>query len=332
MSERFNLVSEVAFDGDAPRPIHILRVGEFTANSGRTFAFTPEHLAAIVQNFQAGRRKKPPITERHDFGRAVGRITRVWTDEAGANLYAQPTWNKAGSQLLADEVYDGFSCELDGLDAQPFLIGGSLTNYPAVDGLQAVTLEAPIAAGGPRVDTQPPTQENTRMSEEVLTTPPVLPPADMSAEVQAAFAQMRSDYERQLLQMVETERANFQRQLEADRTASQIAQFAQHITTPTIQRQHALPLEADAVTAFLSSLSASQRDDAKKLFSRILDAGLVSFEEIGSSAEGGAEPSAKERFEAAVAAKVATGMSRFNAITAIGKEQPALYAEYRGGK
>lgn len=124
------------------RPIHMLRPGTFTGQSGMATTFTPEDITGIVAAFQAGRRPKPPITEGHDFGRAVGRVHEVWSDQAG-NLYGRPRWNTSGKQLLTDEVYDGFSIELDRADTGWVMIGGSLTNYPAVSGLLPVTLEAP---------------------------------------------------------------------------------------------------------------------------------------------------------------------------------------------
>lgn len=137
-----NLISEALLNEDgSARPIHILRTGTFTGSTGVPFTFEPSHLQEIVQHFQEGRRKRPPVTERHDWGRAVGRLERVWMH--ADSLYALPKWNPTGRQLLADEVYDGFSCEIETTDAGLVLIGGSLTNYPAVDGLEPVTLTAP---------------------------------------------------------------------------------------------------------------------------------------------------------------------------------------------
>jgi hypothetical protein len=51
--------------------------------------------------------------------------------------------------------------------------------------------------------------------------------------------------------------------------------------------------------------------------------------ENGAAGEGAAEASAKERFDGAVSAKVAGGMSRYAAMQAVQKEQPALYAAYQ---
>jgi hypothetical protein len=327
---QLNIISEVALSADgAARPIHILRTGTFTSGNGFTFTFERDHLETIVSNFTAGKRRRPPITERHDYGRAVGRLERVWCE--GDNLYAQPKWNKAGVDLLANEVYDGFSCEVSGMGESPTLIGGSLTNYPAVDGLQTVTLEAPAlhAAGGPRADMQPHTQEIPHMAEETPIMPAPAQLADASAEVQAVVSQMRAQFDAERALVLEQARAEFQRQLQAEREQYALVTYAQHVTTATFQRQHALPIEADALTAFLAGLSTAQRETAQGLFNRILDAGLVSFEEIGNGSDAPEAPSVAAQFEAAVQAKVAGGMSRYAAIQAIGKEKPELYTAYR---
>lgn len=344
---RPNLISEVAFSADGVgRPIHIFRTGTYTDMLGQTTSFDSSDIQAILANFQAGKRKRPPITERHDWGRAVGRIASVWADAAQENLYAQPNWNSAGRALLTEEVYDGFSCELDKVETGWTLIGGSLTNYPAVDGLEPVTLEAP---GGARE----PTQESIPMSED--TTPPEVivppaqvdatpsPPPDIGAILSAAIQggqfteAMTERFTAMFTQQMQSQIAYAQQQAEAAaarkiaefQAQQQIQQYAQHATTPTLQRQYALPVEASAMTTFLFGLSPAQQSQARALFDRILDAGLVSFEEIGSAGDAGDEPTAKERFEAAVLTKVSAGMSRLAAMQAVGKEKPELYEEYQ---
>lgn len=139
---RLNVISEVALEGGEARPIHMFRPGTFTDMTGRETTFSQEDVTSIVTRFAAHPRRKPPITERHDFGRAIGRLQKVWSDPAG-NLYGLPKWNSDGKTLLENEVYDGFSCELDREGDGWALIGGSLTNYPAVGGLEPVTLAAP---------------------------------------------------------------------------------------------------------------------------------------------------------------------------------------------
>lgn len=167
--------------------------------------------------------------------------------------------------------------------------------------------------------------------------PPALPPlqpptfnaADpaVAAQVNAVVAQMTAQFEAQRQIVLEQAQAQFQRQLAEMQAQQTIQTYAQHITTPTMQRQHALPLEASAVVSFLSGLNATQRTSAQGLFDRILDAGLVSFEEIGSSGEGGERDVAAE-WHAAVQAKVALGMAQSSAIEAVKRENVALYDAY----
>ena len=95
--------------------------------------------------------------------------------------------------------------------------------------------------------------------------PPIQPPtfnaADpaVAAQVNAVVAQMTAQFEQQRQIVLEQAQAQFQRQLAEMQAQQTIQTYAQHITTPTMQRQHALPLEASAVASFLSGLNATQR-------------------------------------------------------------------------
>lgn len=130
---------------------------------------------------------------------------------------------------------------------------------------------------------------------------------------------------REALLLQEAE-ARFERRMQELQAKQQVESYAQHITTPTLTRQHALPGQASAYSSFLLSLGATQRTAAMGLFDAILATGLVSFEELGSAGEGKGEASPKDQYEAAVNAKVALGMGKLDAIKAVAKEQPALFA------
>jgi hypothetical protein len=361
-----SILSDVALGTpDSPRPIHMLRPGTFTDMYGREHTFTADDLQGISTRYTG--RRKAPVTESHDFKRAVGRLQRLWTDEAG-NLYGQPAWNKHGRALLEDEVYDAFSSEVSRDDTGWYCVGGSLTNYPAVSDLQ------PVALSVPPIDDPIPTEADTVSSDTSLAlsqeeqampdvaetqappqeqappvspTPPTPPPA-ASPDLVAMFAQMIGDSQQHGVEQLRTmyqqhlqsQMAEMQRQAQ-DAAARQIAQFqaeqritalAQHMTNPTLQRQHALPLEADRLSKFLIGLSQDQRTEATAIFERILTAGLVSFEEIG--ARGGDEnaPDPIEQYEAAVAAKIKGGMARTTAVSAVLLEQPTLASAYQAAR
>ncbi len=175
------------------------------------------------------------------------------------------------------------------------------------------------------------------LSEVQASEAPALPPIQVptftasdpavTAQVNAVVQQMTAQFEQQRQIVLEQAQAQFQRQMAEMQAQQQISTYAQHATTATMQRQHGIPFEASAITSFLSSLKVAQGATAQGLFDRILDAGLVSFEEIGS--EGGDDPrAAVERWDAAILAKVGGGMARSAAITAVMKEQPELYREY----
>lgn len=163
--------------------------------------------------------------------------------------------------------------------------------------------------------------------------PPIVPPIDSAAaqaQVSAYVAQLRAQYEEERKHLLAEAQAQFQREIAEMRAQQAITAYAQDVTTPTLQRQHALPFEASRLVTFLTGLNATQRTEAQSLFSHILDAGLVSFEELGSSAEGDQpELTAQEEFDSAVLAKMSTGLSRLQAIEAVRREKPQLYDAYR---
>lgn len=207
--------------------------------------------------------------------------------------------------------------------------------------ITSLSFPTPSAAGGLRADTQPIVQQETPiMSEETIQRPELPSDAGEQALTQA-LAGMDEQMTARQLEMLQTQwtaleqRANaraeerFNRWQAEQKQRQDVSTYVQHVISATLNRPYALPVEATALESFLLSLNADQRTGAQTLFNRILDAGLVSFEEIGSAAEGGDGPSAKERFDAAVLAKVGTGMTRLAAMEAVGKEQPKLYEEYQ---
>ncbi len=343
---RLAVFSEVKLDSQGnARPIHMLRTGTFTDSSGKSCTFGPEHIKSIVANY--AKRPNPPITESHDWGRAVGRTTQLYADASGENLYGLPKWNAAGKQMLVDGVYDGYSCELDPDGNGGFVkIGGSLTNYPAVKGLQPVTLSAP------EIDdplTQP---KETLMPEEktnqvdpvvppVAPTPPPAAPAQppvalaapsdspiFQAQMQAALSQMQAQYEAQAQRALESAQLQFERWKSEQAAQQEIAQFAQHVTSATLQRPYALPLDADRVSKFMASIPAEARKEARAIFEQVLSAGLVSFEELGSQGAGMEEVNPIQAYENALAAEIKLSGVRSQAITNLMRKQPDVVAAY----
>ncbi len=363
---RLNIVSEVALEGGQPRPIHMFRPGTFTDMNGRETSFSQEDVTTIVSRFS--KRRKLPITERHDFGQAIGRLQDVWADADG-NLFGLPKWNAKGRTLLEEEIYDGFSCELDKEGDGWTLIGGSLTNYPAVGGPSPVTLAAPPITEAPtmaileaasveaapvdtptdlpipappapvpaRSDTPPiqPTQGALPMSDTPVaelaapaSLPPITDPA-LQSRLDALLAQREATYEQQQRSFEARVNAEFERRLLETEQRNAIRAFAQSRTMTTADQPYAIPGTSSELEQLLLETPAQVRGKWQALLTRICTAGAVSFDEIGSSGDGGADT---DRWTILVNAKVATGLSRVQAIQAVGREHPDLYAAQSSAK
>lgn len=330
----------------ADKPIHALRTGTFTDGMGRETTFTADDMAGMAERLNAGaERRRPPINEGHDMGRAVGRMLRGYARHKNNHLYIEPKWNGEGRRLLSDEVYDSFSIEItpapkDGLPGAWQIVGGALTNYPAVDGLSPLSLAAPPAGAVPTL-ILPPVEEPpmTDTLETQAVAPPLeLPPLpQMSDAMQqqqiqaystAIEAQMRQQFEAIQRQAEQAAQARFERWQAEQQEANAIRAFAQHVTTPTIDRRHALPFSADQIAAALLALPAANRPAVRELLDGVLQHGLVPFERVGTGGEGQEERNVAEEWSAALFAKTQQGMSRSAAIEALRREQPALFAAY----
>jgi signal peptide peptidase SppA len=159
---------------------------------------------------------------------------------------------------------------------------------------------------------------------------------EAQAQLRAYAAEMRTQFseerKRLLAEAQEQVRREIAIEIAEERAQQAITRYAQDVTTATLHRSYALPLDTERLVKHLTSLNASQRTEAQALFDHILTAGLINFEEIGSSAEAEIERSAIERYEEAVNAKVAGGMTRYAAISAIRADKPDLVEEYNAAK
>lgn len=170
--------------------------------------------------------------------------------------------------------------------------------------------------------------------------PPPVNDAVVNAQVQAYVSQLQKQYEAAQQSAMERAQMEFERKLAEMQARQQIESYAQHVTTPTLSRQHALPGEAGLYSAFLMSLNGDQRKAATGIFDTILASGLVSFEEIGSGQAGDSRSDHEavlDRAEKIKAEKVQSGMSASAALTAainaVGKDAyNAARAATKGGK
>lgn len=367
MPIQLNVISEVALEAGQPRPIHMFRPGTFTDMNGNTTSFTLDDVATIVSRFS--KRRKLPITERHDFGKAVGRIQDVWADTEG-NLFGLPKWNTEGRALLENEIYDGFSCELDRDGVGWALIGGSLTNYPAVGDLEPVVLSAPpmrpiepvsppsdsnmpvalqeetqvvLATAPPapvpaRTHTTPEPQQGVIPMSEPTTVelaapvpPPIITDPSVQAQVDAFLAQHAAQMEQQKRQLEAQVKADFERKMLEAEQRNAIHAFARSATITTADQPYALSTSPAELAQLLLETPSIVRGKWMTLIGRVVRGdGVLSFDEIGSSNDGGEHA---DRWSILVNAKVAAGLSRVEAIRAVGREYPDLYAaQQKGGR
>lgn len=199
---------------------------------------------------------------------------------------------------------------------------------------------ASIPARVPSIDRTQPLKEN-RMSEDTARTPesaPALPAvndAAMQAQISAYVGQMEANFKAQQDAAFARAQSEFERRIAEMEQRRAIESYAQHITTPTLSRPYGVPGHADEWVSLLAATPAAIRPQWQAKLDAILSSGLVSFEEIGSSAEGAESRDATTEWNAAVTAKVAQGMGRAAAIQAVAKERPELYAAQssrKGGK
>jgi len=143
--------------------------------------------------------------------------------------------------------------------------------------------------------------------------------AQMEAYIRGMEARARAAQEATFAQMS----AEFERRIRETEQRSSIEQFARAKTVTTTDQPWAVPASAEELTQLLLETPAQVRGKWQTLLNRITTAGLLTFDEIGSSGAGAEQI---DQFNAIVDAKVGAGMKRTEAITSTAREHPALYA------
>lgn len=149
--------------------------------------------------------------------------------------------------------------------------------------------------------------------------------AAMQRQLEAQYKQLAQQAEQQALE-------RFARwQAEQEQSAA-VRAFAQHVTTPTIDRRYALPFSSDQIVAVMTALPPANRAAVRELLEGVLTSGLVPFERLGADGDGEEDRDPREEYEALVLAKMDKGLSRFEAIRAVNRERPALYQAQQSEK
>jgi len=157
---------------------------------------------------------------------------------------------------------------------------------------------------------------------------PITDPA-LQSRLDALLAQREASLEQQQRSFEARVNAEFERRLLETEQRNAIRAFAQSRTMTTPDQPYAIPGTSSELEALLLETPAQVRGKWQALLTRICVAGAVSFDEIGSSGEGSGDT---DRWSILVNAKVAAGMSRVQAIQAVGREHPDLYAAQSSAK
>lgn len=153
--------------------------------------------------------------------------------------------------------------------------------------------------------------------------------AAYAAQIQAQF---RAQHETVLRQAQEQALAQFER-WKAEQAAQQaILTFAQHVTTATIDRPHALAYTSEQVAAILTGLSGEKRQAVQQFMTDVVEGkALIAFDALGGQGEGrddDAPDAIRARWSKAIADHTARGLSQSAAIVAVRRDDPGLYEAY----
>jgi len=150
-------------------------------------------------------------------------------------------------------------------------------------------------------------------------------------EIRRIVKKHKPDYIVPEIEAIRTEaRLEMQREVARYQREQKLTAWAQDATSPRMDRPKALPVEPQTLTSFVLALDALSTDltaQFQGIIGRILTNDLIDFSEAGS--EGGAETQdVAAQWQAAIAAKRASGLNASAAIDAVRREQPDLYRAY----
>jgi len=139
-------LEEINDDGSV-KDIQILKVGSFEHPQYGRIDITPDDLEAFKRSFDEKVRKIAlAINYDHTKTVAAGWISDLSIQNEGTELWATPDWTDSGLKQVKGKEYRYFSAELawkykdaeTGATHERVLLGGALTNYPFIKGMQVI--------------------------------------------------------------------------------------------------------------------------------------------------------------------------------------------------
>jgi hypothetical protein len=267
------------------RPFDGMAFGKFVDMLGREVELNADDRDDYITNTQAAINETqtesgelvglPIDAGNHDKGDAAGWIVGV--ELAGDIIRLIPKWTKIGLELIGEGLRRYFSPTVDVNNKT--ILGGALVNWPATHDSKGRVLLRPIELSSSihSIHEVGDMSEKTEVVEEVL----AATPDDVQPE-QAAIEEPTADAVAELTQQIrEDERArwqaHYQAQLAQEREQAHIAEFAQKMQAA------GLVIGYEEIEAFLGSLNTAQREGAESILTRIVEGGLVQFNELGHS-------------------------------------------------
>jgi hypothetical protein len=304
------LLDAKEIDGMAP--------GVFMPMFGGEVEFKPEEMPEYVMKTQAALESTrgsdgeivgfPIDAMNHNNREAAGWLVGVRLE--GLVIKIMPRWNGLGQDLIGSDLMRYFSPTVD--PVAKVIMGGSLTNWPATRTKDHQLLLRPVELSN-QLQTMPELGliEKIEMAFENVVTrllPDKTKPAPIqepdptpTEETPMNFAELTQEQKEVFLSQARAELASgtppvelqaFIEQRAANIAELRIAESARkthiselcvRLTGGTNEHPTGLPIANDELAAFLASLDPDKQATAEALFSRIHDAGMISFSEKGSS-------------------------------------------------
>jgi len=294
------------------RPIEILRTGTFTAMNGKNVTISSDDLDQFVDAFHTRAAGQDiPIDIQHERREAAGWLVSVYRQDD--KLIAIPRWNDIGRSLIQSQAFKYISSTLDMV--RKYLASISLTNYPAVKGLEPIALSGSTIgqiiiqedhmtnatdAAGVVTQADAGEQPNPGVQPQSAATPAVTQPtqADLSQALRAMLDAELSTFRGQMAEAIaslQTERSQAMTAMLSElREERDIAEFAQSVTSVG---NHALPMKADDVRSLLMDLPVAHRGRVRQMLAQIAETGTVDFGETGTS-QGHNQPAKRRHLDA----------------------------------
>lgn len=146
----------ISLEDASSKPFEGLTVGEFTDSWGRDVAWSPTDIAAIAMETKLALQARK-ISEGDDFaglpiegtghysGNAVGWITDIDLSGDGQTILFTPEWTEEGVEIINSKKRRYFSPTIAQRKDGGTILGGTLTNWPAIRDGQDLPLMRPVA-------------------------------------------------------------------------------------------------------------------------------------------------------------------------------------------